>query len=357
VLGLAASARTLLETAPRAAADQLALAALLLLPACELGSRASYLDTAWDAARLTGDAVWRRPEPFWEATCGGAGDAPGVVFVGGSSTGGAYQLRGEPDAFFPARTHARLCAGAFETVEAAAEPRSGGTPDRGGVAEGSPTAPRAPVSVHTTNFGDSGRDTHTISRSIAHLLARGEPRVLVLYVGVNDVLTSHQSLTRKQIEAETAARRGGLGGIVGLSERSRVLTGLGLLRRPPPGVGGPGVPAVPLADAEENVRRVVAAADARGARVVLVPEFVRSDMRRQLAGHADLLRRLAGELEDVTFVDLAEALAPYAEEDLLVDGNHLSREGGERVAEVLAPVVAGLLGATETRPAPLGGAP
>ncbi len=342
LLVLGASARTLLDAAPRAAADLLALTLLLLLPASELAARATYLDTAWDAAHLTGEVPhqegWRTTAPFWEGTCGeGAGDPArgglGVVFAGGSSTGGAYQLRGEPEAFFPARTHARLCAASGTRSDA------------------------APVAIHTTNFGDSGRDTFTISRSIDHLLTRGAARVLVLYVGVNDALTSNLSLSRKQIEAETADRRAAFGGLAELAGRSRVLTGLGLLRRPPPGVGGEVVPGVPLTDAEENLRFIAKAAAAHDVRVVLVPEYVRADMRRQLAAYEALLHRVAQDLDGVESVDLTTALAPHADEDLLVDGNHLSRRGAERVAEVLAPVVAAQLGLAHDVPTSADGAP
>ncbi len=322
---LAAGAGALLRRAPRAAADALFLSALAVLPAAELAARSCWLDLAWDAARLDGEASWRDPRPFWEGACG-AGDRDAVLFAGGSSTGGAYQFAGDPTAFFPAQVHARLCA-------------SG----------------RA---LRTLNNGDGGRDSFTVSRSIDALLAAHHPRLVVLYVGVNDLLTSEHTLTRAQREALEAERSTAARGLDALARRSRLLTGLGLLGRPAVDLDAPVVPDVPLPDAEVNLRRVAAATRAAGARLLLLPEYTTPDRAAEMATYGALQARLAEELPGVHHVDVRAALAPYAGEGLLLDRNHLSRQGSGRLADVLAPVVASLLAgeASDAPDAPRGAA-
>ena len=95
---------------PRAAADHLLLHVLLLPIGLELGLRSSYLEEVWDWGRISLESYdkygWRDPVAGWSGSCG---QGPTVVFAGGSSTGGAYQFGGDPEAFFPAQTHEALC--------------------------------------------------------------------------------------------------------------------------------------------------------------------------------------------------------------------------------------------------------
>lgn len=311
---LIAGAGTLLRRSPRVASDALFLGTLALVPAAELAARSTWLDVAWDAAHLSGEA-WMDPTPFWEDTCG-SGPGASVLYVGGSSTGGAYQFGGNGALFFPARVHEALCA-------------SG----------------RA---LHTRNTGRGGRDSFTASRSIDALIAAHTPKVVVAYLGVNDLLTRESTLTRAQREALEHARSPAQRALDALAGRSRLVTGLGLLGRPAVDLDAKEVPDVPLPDAEVNLRRIAAATHAAGARLVLAPEFTAPEKAPELAPYAAMMARLGGELPGVVYVDVYGALAPYAAEGLLFDRNHLSHAGTARLAEVLAPVVAGLL----TGPAP-----
>lgn len=307
---LVAGAGQLLRRAPRAAADAIFLSGLLLVPASELAIRGSWVGGAWDAARLEGAAAWRDPTPFWEGTCG---EAPRtVLFVGGSSTGGAYQFRDAPEAFFPAQVHARLCA--------------------------------AGAAVRTLNLGDGGRDSFTVSRSVDTLLAAHRPALIVSYLGVNDLLTAEHTRTRAEREAEEAARGAAAQGLDALARHSRLLTGLALLARPGLDTGAATVPNVPLADAEVNLRRIAAAARAAGAGLLLVTEYTARDQAGPLQPYEALQSRLGEELEGVEYADVRAPLDARVGEQLLVDRNHLSRRGGERLAEVLAPRVAERLG-------------
>jgi lysophospholipase L1-like esterase len=320
-LVVVANARSLLDRAPGPAANLAFLGLLAGPPLVEVAVRGSYLGTAWDAARLSGELAptvgWRDPTPYWSGRCGDGATVKGVVWAGGSSTGGAYQFRNEPTAFFPAQAHLGLCARLSPGIVLA-----------------------------SSNFGDGGRDSFTISRTIDTLLDRGAATVVVLYLGVNDLLTTNSTLTRKQREAREAERAAAVTTIARLSSRSRLLTGLGFAFRPPQegAAAGLTVPDVPIQDAEDNLRTIATAAEKRGAKVLLLTEYTSADMAGQVAPYEALEARLAGELEGVSHLDVRAALEPYVEEGLLVDRNHLSRQGGRRLAEVLAPEVAKLAG-------------
>ncbi len=304
---LVGGAANVVERAPSAAGNALAVWVLLLLPVAELAARAGPLDEAWDAARVT-DAAWDTASVFWEGTCGPAEARRAVVFVGGSSTGGAYQFRGEPTAFFPAQAHAGLCA-----------------------------TGRA---VRTVNLGESGRDTFTIARTAATALAEHRPAAVVAYVGVNDVYTLLGPATR----AELAARETS-GGLLGaLTAPSRVLTGLRLLARP--SAQGHAVSAVPLADAEANLRALAAACAQRGTRLLLALEHTSAQQAAGLTAYGHMLSRLAAELPHVEHFDVARVFEGMDEAEALVDRNHLSRSGNARLgAALVEPLAAAVDGA------------
>ncbi|MES2640528.1 MAG: SGNH/GDSL hydrolase family protein [Myxococcota bacterium] len=309
---LVAGAGVLLRRAPRVAADAVFLLALALVPAAELAARSTWLDTAWDAARLDGDQSWTSPAPFWDGECGPAPRAT-VTFAGGSSTGGAYQFHDDPAAFYPSRVHARLCA-----------------EGRG---------------IRTTNHGYGGRDSFTVSRSLPTILAAHRPAVVVAYLGVNDLLTQESPLTRAQREAIEAGRSAATRGLAAIGARSRLLTGVALLARPPLDPDAAVVSDVPLADAEANLRRMAAGTLAAGTWLVLLPEYTDPETRGRVSAYANMEARLAAELPGIVFLDTFAALAPFVPEGLLVDRNHLSRTGSERLGEVLAPILVGLLDA------------
>lgn len=306
---LVAGAGVLLRRAPRVAADAVFVVGLALLPAAELAVRSTWLDTAWDAARLDGDQSWRSPAPFWDGECGPAPRTT-ISFTGGSSTGGAYQFHDDPTAFYPSRVHARLCA--------------------------------AGRGIRTTNHGYGGRDSFTVSRSLPTILATHRPAVVVAYLGVNDLLTQESPLTRAEREAVEEGRSAATRGLAALGARSRLLSGVALLARPGVDPDAIVVSDVPLADAEANLRRMAADAVAAGAWLVLAPEYTEPETLRRIAAYATLEAKLAAELPGVVYVDTVAKLAPFAGEGLLIDRNHLSRAGSERLAEVLAPVLAEL---------------
>ena len=97
------------------------------------------------------------------ARCGpvNAVDTKYLVFVGGSSTGGAYQYGLDQSQFYPAFVHQLIC-NRLETGQA----------------------------LYTRSYAGADRNTHTIALQIEDIVSQSTPDVLALYTGVNDVLRS-----------------------------------------------------------------------------------------------------------------------------------------------------------------------
>ncbi len=308
-LGIVQDAPLLLKRgAAGAGVNGLLVLGLLSPVAAEALARVGPLRSAWSAESLTGASIGAPTAPsaftpFSDQRCG-AGDPLVVVSFGGSSTGGAWQFRGRPDAFFPARLHETLCA------------------------QG--------LAVRSLNYGDSGRDSFDIAEAAEATLAALPPDVVVLYLGVNDLLTVDSPLTRRQRHEALEARSAATGRLAAMAAESRLLTAAALLLR-----GSdprPLVPAVPVEDAEANVRRVIAAAGTAGAHSLLVPELATNTFAPALRPYAEMLARVAATSPAATYVNPAEALGPGAA-TLLADRNHLTPEGATALAQGLAPVV------------------
>ena len=296
VVVLAALPR-LVRTAQRPTADHLFATALLALLAAETSLRSAVGD-GWDDIGETQLRVGEL-EPFWRDSCG-EGDTS-VVFAGGSSTGGAYQFLNEPEAFYPTAAHRWLCNDHALT---------------------------------TWNYGHGGRNSHVLAQAIEPLLDYTSADVVVLYVGVNDLLTSHSTLTRRERDARS-------GGGVSWVRHSRALTFLGLALRRSDAEDGERVSDVPLADAEDNLRTIAAAAAARDAQVVLVPQFIARTIEDQMEPYWAMEQALADELDHVHLADVRTEVqrAPQP----LLDTNHLSRAGNNALGDALAARVAPLL--------------
>ena len=84
--------------------------------------------------------------------------------------------------------------------------------------------------------------------------------------------------------------------------------------------------------------------------MLLLTEVIRTEGMDPLAPYAQLEAQTAQQLEPVHFFDLRAAVNAQGEWDdhtMLVDQNHLSRDGSARVGAALAPPVAALLGVPE----------
>ncbi|MFT4976253.1 MAG: hypothetical protein ACI8S6_002149 [Myxococcota bacterium] len=321
LLIVAGAARALLSKAPQSAANLLLLLLLALPSGVEGAIRLSYLESAWDVTRLSrelpAEQGWQNVSASWTGRCPPEDAAwRRVAFLGGSSTGGAYQFGEEGEAFFAARAHAAGC--------------------------------EAGLSLRTWNFGTGDGNTFTISRTIKHVFRQTQAELLVMYVGVNDLLTQHHPQTRKQREAALEAQRRSTQGLLGLGRRLRLVTGASLLLKPLPGHED-NVSTVPLSDAEENHALIARAAAEQGAHVLLLTELIRSPMGRELAGYDELQQRIAADNDHVTWVDARELIGGGDVDALLVDRNHLSREGNARLGAALAPIIRAQLDLIEAR--------
>ncbi len=318
---LAASSRALRlssDASAQAGASALLLTLVLVPPATEISARSSRLDTDWDADRL---AIGQTPTSasadgpggfFWQDRCGpeDATRVHSIAVLGGSATGGAYQLRDDPEAFFSALVHAALCEQLPQET-----------------------------ALTTWNLGASGLATHDIARDIPGLVSQIQPDLLVLYVGTNDLLTRLGPLTRRQQDQATAATPS----LGQLARHSRVLTGGSLLLRGTIAASSDTrlVSAVPLPDAEENLRTIVAANQGRP--VLAVAQHINRSEAARLEPYWALEAQLAQELEALTALDPRSVLASQGE-SLLVDRNHLSRTGHHALATQITPVAGALLG-------------
>ncbi len=306
------------QTSPRRAVDILFVAVCVFPFSLESAVADSSLGRAWQMDRLTterpNERGWENPTPGWKDRCGPeeSDNAITIAFAGGSSVGGAYQFGDEPEAFFPAVVHRELCA----------------------------TLPEG-AALSTQNFGDGDLNTFTISRTLdAHLK---DADVLVLYVGVNDILTRQNTRTRKQREQERS-ERGVLGsGLSGWVSTSSVMTGLSLWNRGLDDPTAQGVADVPLEDALENHQAIVSAVRARSGTVVFMTEHVQRGLVDSLRSYARMQQGLEG--PGVVWLDASAAFGDMPESDVLLDRNHLSRAGnaalGRYIADSLGPELYG----------------
>jgi hypothetical protein len=287
----------------------LVVATLSLPVAAESWMRSTSLNDSWQRGRLSGERPnekgWETPVSGWTGRCGedNAPRAVSVVVAGGSSVGGAYQFGGEPQAFFTAKAHEALCRDL-----------------------------PADVRLTTHNFGDGDRNTYTISRTIdAHLESAD---ILVMYVGVNDVFTTQNTMTRKEREERASGVQESSEWLPQWVRESRLAVGLSLWFRPRPDLKASQVADVPLADAKDNHQMIIDAAQRQGDRVMLLTEYVSSAQRNRLFSYAQMQQSMGA--KDVQWADASAAFVNMDDKDALVDSNHLSREGNVRLGDFLA---------------------
>ena len=99
-----------------------------------------------------------------------------------------------------------------------------------------------------------------------------------------------------------------------------------------------------------NFKAITAEAVIHDAQVLLLTEIIRTENSNPLAAYTALEAQTAERLAAAHFFDLRAALqdqGPWDDHTMLVDQNHLSREGSARVGAALAPPVARLLAVPE----------
>ena len=96
---------------------------------------------------------WKRASASFQASCGTESKEFRILYTGGSSAGGAYQLQGS--AFFAQYVHQSLCEKGY--------------------------------SINTRNIGGAARNSYTIAESM-DVWKEFQPDLVVFYGGVNDTL-------------------------------------------------------------------------------------------------------------------------------------------------------------------------
>lgn len=103
--------------------------------------------------------------------------------------------------------------------------------------------------------------------------------------------------------------------------------------------GNDGLRGLPLAASEENLRRIVATAQAAGARVVLAGMMLPPSMGPEYTAQFNAIYpRLAGELEVILIPFLLEGVGGVPALNL-PDGIHPTPEGHRRIARLVTPYV------------------
>ncbi|MEE2750472.1 MAG: hypothetical protein VX519_03515 [Myxococcota bacterium] len=328
-----ASVSNLRKGHARVGAD-FALLALLGCPVgLELAVRSGPVNDWWDAAVLRGESEdkgedWRQAKPSWSGACGpsNGGDTLRMAYAGGSATGGAFEFARHPEWFFPVQAQERLCG---ETLR-----------------------------VETWNYGNTHRDTHTISRTVDSMLEESDADILVLYVGMNDLLTAEHPQTRAEREQAVQERSSIERVLRTWSNQSRVVTGLALAIRnrgeagamsrvASVGVTGgqrrvQGYPSgVPVEDARINLERIAQACASRNVSLVLLSQILSRDervlssldRRKYFDPYWEMELALADELDHVYFFDAASLQRSYSDEEMLLDMNHMTRSGNALLGE------------------------
>lgn len=284
-------------------ASEYAFLLLLCIPLqLEYIIRSSYLNRVWSPETLAKNTKEeRRGLPLtWSGSCEGRAETKDirVVVSGGSSTGGIYQFKEEPTSFFTTHLHNSICQNnaSFHTLT-------------------------------TYNYGVEDYNTQLISDQGAWLKEEHNPDVLVLYVGVNDILSKHhqQSIReRRNASIPLFFRR--------FLYKSKLGTGLSLLFRPNIRKSDELVPEVPVKDARKNIKQLIS--DLSPASILLVPEMASSPLQPQLEQYDVMLQQLAQKYPNVHYV---QPLNDRLNSDIyLADRNHLTREGNQWLGQKIA---------------------
>ncbi len=216
-----------------------------------------------------------------------------VVALGGSSTGGAYQMD-DLRYFWPHKLGSRLAGQDWEVV----------------------------------NQGVGGWNSLHIRLYVDSQIDRLAGDVYALYVGHNDVMSSSPVPYRTLYERYQRSTAGTRNPLRELLEGYRLYVGLRYvvlgLR------DGEGMMAVPVEDARDNLKHVIDLVHARGGRVLLMSEGLNPDP----APMAPYQRMLAGlaETTGARYLDTAAYLYEQGDPDYFLDDCHLTIRGHEVLA-------------------------
>jgi lysophospholipase L1-like esterase len=233
------------------------------------------------------------PDKGFPVAIPGTDDRIRIIAMGGSTTGGAYQ-NDDLSEFYPARLAERL-GDRFQVI----------------------------------NQGVGGWTTWHIRHYLADHIDALAPDVLTLYVGHNDALTP---VPMPYSQLYSAWKMGGARSTSSALSRVRLYQAFRffLISLTPASQRV----AVPMDDAEDNLRFLIDAVTGRGGRVLLASEGLAPDPG-PLVEYNALMARLAAESPQVGYVDTAAALYARPSSLMFLDDCHLTDEGHRLVAEEL----------------------
>ncbi len=230
---------------------------------------------------------------------GGAGGLR-IVCLGGSSTGGAYQMD-DLEQFYPA-----VLGRVFDEL----------APDAG---------------VRVINQGVGGWNSFHCLLYLREFIDDLDPDLITLYLGNNDIKTKGPWTYREYWE-NYRSRSASVSALQGFLNRSRMYVGFKsvLLMA----TGSPReVSAVPTPDAVANYAEIMDMAQERDARVLLMSEAI-LPLPEDIDAYYAAMRDLAVERGEL-YVDVAAAFQARTQEDLFLDSNHLSAYGHQVLAEIM----------------------
>lgn len=260
-----------------------------------------WLDVANEEFQLLADGRHTTyPDRGYPISFSAPAGRPRLVTMGGSTTGGAYQNDNLSE-FYPARLQEQL------------------------------------PSMEVINQGVGGWTTWHIQAYLTDHIEQLRPDILTLYVGHNDALT-RTPLPYKDLYAAWQ-RGGGLTQTGQLLGKLRLYQGLRffLLSLTPSHQRV----AVPLADAEDNLRSIINLVASVGGSVLLASEGLSPDPG-PLADYNAMMDDLAAERPNVGYVDTAGVLYAHRGAPIFLDDCHLTDAGHRLVAEHLSAAILGL---------------
>jgi lysophospholipase L1-like esterase len=216
-----------------------------------------------------------------------------VVALGGSSTGGAYQMD-DLRYFWPKKLEERLAGTDWEVV----------------------------------NQGVGGWNTLHVRLYVESQIERLDADILAIYVGHNDLLYRSPVPYRELYQRYRAGGGGALGAAVDAMNRARLYVGLKYLLLSLRDGGG--AIAVPVADARDNLAAIADAAAAHRVKVLWMTEGLNPDPVA-MEPYAAMQATLAKE-KGAAYLDAAGLLFASGDPELFLDDCHLSVAGHEFLA-------------------------
>lgn len=310
---LLSNLKALFQSQSNRAAEYTFLLLLCIPLQLEHSIRSSYLGRVWSEETLGEKQIEDLVglPKTWSNTCEGRGITKEhtIVVSGGSSTGGIYQFKEEPTSFFTTHLHNSICQNnqSFKTLT-------------------------------TYNYGVEDYNTQLIADQGAWLKEKHNPDVLVLYVGVNDVLSKHHTQSIRERRDQSVSPW-----LKNLLYKSALLTGVSLLLQEDQKQSDELVAEVPVPDAKENILSLMN--DLSPITILLVPEMATSPLQPQLLEYDAMIQELANTHANIHYF---QPLTDRSESDIhLADRNHLTREGNQWLGQEIAHAVQQILAKTD----------